>query len=64
MKNVCEQLESTISPKNINNYIVNYKNLNNSDMPQQKHIYFGNIESAHKILTEIQENLLIKKKIN
>jgi len=61
MKNVCEQLESTISPKNINNYIVNYKNLNNSDMPQQKHIYFGNIESAHKILTEIQENLLIKK---
>ena len=61
MKNVCEQIETTISPRNMTGYYKSYKNWKNIDLEQQKHLYFGNIDSAHKILTEIQENLYIKK---
>ena len=61
MKNVCEQLESTVSPRTVNNYFKNYKILKNTDLQQQRHTYFGSIDFAHKILTEIQENLYIKK---
>ena len=31
------------------------------DLDSQKHTYFKNIDSAQKILREIQENLFIKK---
>ena len=61
MKNVCEQIETTISPRNMTSYYKSYRNWKNIDLEQQKHLYFGNIDSAHKILTEIQENLYIKK---
>ena len=61
MKNVCEQIDSSISPKTINSYFRQYRTLKNSDIEQQKRTFFGNMNSAHKILTEIQENLYIKK---
>ena len=61
MKNVCEQIDTSISPKTINGYFRHFRTWKNSDLEQQKHTYFGNMTSAHKILTEIQENLLIKK---
>ena len=61
MKNVCEQIDCSISPKTMNSYFRHYKTLKNNDLEQQKHIYFGNMDSAHKILTEIQSNLYIKK---
>ena len=61
MKNVCEQIEATISPNNINRYFKNYKKWKNNDLGLQRHTFFGNMDSAHKILTEIQENLYIKK---
>jgi hypothetical protein len=61
MKNVCEQLETTVSPYSVGNYFKNYKILKNTDLPQQKHTFFGNIDNAQKILTEIQENMHIKK---
>ena len=61
MKNVCEQIVYSISPKTMNSYFRHYKTLKNNDLEQQKHIYFGNMDSAHKILTEIQSNMYIKK---
>jgi hypothetical protein len=61
MKNVCEQIDYSISPKTMNSYFRHYKTLKNNDLEQQKHIYFGNMDSAHKILTEIQSNMYIKK---
>ena len=61
MKNACEQIDSTISQKNLNKYYNNHKLWKNNDLAQQRHTFFGNMDSAHKILTEIQENLYIKK---
>ena len=61
MKNVCEQIDLSISPKTINNYFRNYKELKNTDLELQRHTFFGNINNAHKILTEIKETLHIKK---
>jgi len=61
MKNVCEQIDTTISPRTFNRYFMNYNKIKNTDIERQKHTFFGNIFSAHKILTEIQENLYIKK---
>ena len=61
MKNACEQIDTTISPNNMNKYYKNYKLWKNNDLSQQRHTFFGNMDSAHKILTEIQENLHIKK---
>ena len=61
MKNVCEQVDQSISPKTFHSYFKDYKNLKNIDLDQQKHIYFGNINNAHKILKEIKETLHIKK---
>ena len=61
MKNVCEQIETTLSPRTMNSYYKNYKEWKNTDLEQQKHVFFGNIDSAYKILTEIQENIYIKK---
>ena len=61
LKNVCEQIDTSISPKTVNNYFKNYNNLKNLDLNSQKNTYFKNINSAQKILREIQENLYIKK---
>lgn len=61
MKNVCEQIGSTISPRTMNDYYKSYKDWKHTNIEQQRHLFFGNMDSAHKILTEIQENLYIKK---
>ena len=61
LKNACEQIGTSISPKTVNNYFKNCDNLKNLDLDAQKLTYFKNIDSAQKILREIQENLYIKK---
>ena len=61
LKNVCEQIDTSISPKTVNNYFNSYTKLKNMDINSQKNTYFKNINSAQKILREIQENLYIKK---
>ena len=61
LKNACEQIGTSISPKTVNNYFKNCDNLKNLDLDSQKLTYFKNIDSAQKILREIQENLYIKK---
>ena len=61
LKNVCEQIDMSISPKTVNNYFNSYNKLKNVDIISQKNTYFKNINSAQKILREIQENLYIKK---
>jgi len=61
LKNACEQIGTSISPKTVNNYFQNCDNLKNLDLDSQKLTYFKNIDSAQKILREIQENLYIKK---
>lgn len=61
MKNVCEQIDLSIKPKTVTNYFNHYRDIKRTDLDQQKHTYFGNINNAHKILTEIQVNLHIKK---
>ena len=61
LKNVCEQIDMSISPKTVNNYFTSYNKLKNIDIDSQKNTYFKNINSAQKILREIQENLYIKK---
>ena len=61
MKNVCEQIDSSIETRTMNNYFKNYKTFKTTDLEQQKHTFFGSLDSAHKILTEIQEHLYIKK---
>ena len=64
MKNVCEQIDTSISPKNFNRYFRNFRIIKNTDLEQQKHTFFGNMENAQKILTEIKENMYIKKMEN
>ena len=61
LKNVCEQIDTSISPKTVNNYFNSYNKLKNVDIDSQKNTYFKNINSAQKILREIQENLYMKK---
>ena len=61
LKNVCEQINTSIAPKTVNNYFKNHENLKKMDLNSQKNTYFKNIDSAQKILREIQENLYIKK---
>ena len=61
LKNVCEQIDTSISPKTVNNYFKSYNKLKNLDINSQRNTYFKNINSAQKILREIQENLYIKK---
>ena len=64
MKNACEQIETSISPKNFNHYFRNFRIIKNTDLEQQKHTFFGNMENAQKILTEIKENIYITKMEN
>lgn len=64
MKNACEQIDTSISPKNFNRYFRNFRIIKNTDLDQQKHTFFGNMENAQKILTEIKENMYIKKMEN
>lgn len=61
MKNVCEQIDLSIKPKTVTNYFNHYREIKHTDLDQQRHTYFGNINNAYKILTEIQINLHIKK---
>ena len=61
LKNVCEQINNSISPKTVNNYFKNHEKLKKLDLNSQKNTYFKNIDCAQKILREIQENLYIKK---
>ena len=61
LKDCCEQIGTSISPKTVNNYFKDSDKLKNLDLDSQKHTYFKNIDSAQKILREIQENLFIKK---
>ena len=61
MKIVCEQIDLSIKPKTVTNYFNHYREIKNTDLDQQKHTYFGNINNAHKILQEIQITLHIKK---
>ena len=64
MKNICEQIDTSISPKNFNRYFRNFRIIKNTDLEQQKHTFFGNMENAQKIMTEIKENMYIKKMEN
>lgn len=48
MKNVCEQIDTSISPKNFNRYFRNFRIIKNTDLEQQKHTFFGNMENAQK----------------
>ena len=61
LKNACEQIGSSISPKTVNNYFKDYNNLKKLDIDSQKNTYFKNINLAQKVLREIQENLYIRK---
>ena len=61
LKNACEQIGTSISPKTVNNYFKNFDQLKNLDLDSQKHTYFKNMDFAQKILREIQENIFIKK---
>ena len=61
LKDCCEQIGTSISPKTVNNYFKDSEKLKSLDLDSQKHTYFKNIDSAQKILREIQENLYIKK---
>lgn len=42
MKNACEQIDTSISPKNFNRYFRNFRIIKNTDLDQQKHTFFGN----------------------
>ena len=61
LKNACDQISTSISPKTVNNYFNSYEKLKDMDMNLQKNTYFKNMGMAQKILREIQENLYIKK---
>ena len=61
LKNACEQIGSSISPKTVNDYFNDYNNLKKLDIDSQKNTYFKNINLAQKVLREIQENLYIRK---
>ena len=54
------RIDAAIDKKNFDNYFNNYDELLNVDIDQQRHQYFGNMEIAKKLMTEVQENLYIK----
>ena len=54
------RIDAAIDKKNFDNYYRSYEELKNIDIDQQRHIYFGNMEIAKKLMIEVQENLYIK----
>ena len=60
MKNVLTNIDNSISKENIGNYFDQFKELQGTDIPQQKHIFFNGLGKANKLLTEIQEVLHYK----
>ena len=60
MNNVLFNIDNSISKENIGNYFDRYRELQGTDIPQQKHIFFNGMGKANKLLTEIQEVLHYK----
>ena len=54
------RIDAAIDKKNFDNYFRYYDELLNIDIDQQRHQFFGNMEIAKKLMTEVQENLYIK----
>ena len=61
MNNVLNNIENSISNENIANYYDHYKNLQGTEIDQQKHIFFNGLGKANKLMTEIQEVLHYKE---
>ena len=60
MQHVLTNIDKSISEENIGNYFDQYKQLEGTDIAQQKHIFFNGLGKANKLLTEIQEVLHYK----
>ena len=60
MSSVLANIDDSISKQNIGNYFDRYKELQGTEIPQQKHIFFNGMGKANKLLTEIQEVLHYK----
>ena len=61
MNSVLNNIENSISNENIANYYDHYKNLQGTEIDQQKHIFFNGLGKANKLMTEIQEVLHYKE---
>ena len=60
MTSVLNNIGNSISSENIGNYFDRYKDLQGTEIPQQKHLYFNGMGKANKLMTEIQEILHYK----
>ena len=60
MANVLNNISNSISSQNIGNYFDRYKDLQGTEIPQQRHLYFNGMGKANKLMTEIQEILHYK----
>ena len=60
MQHVLENIDNSISDENIRNYFNKYRQLEGTDIEQQKHVFFNGLGKANKLLTEIQEVLHYK----
>ena len=62
MADVLKNIEHSISDKNIEKYLNNYKSIQGSEISQQEHNFFIGMDKANKLLTEIQEILHYRDK--
>ena len=60
MNNVLLNIDNSISKENIANYFDQYKELQGTEISQQKHVFFNGLGKANKLLTEIQAVLHYK----
>ena len=60
MKSVLTNIDNSISKENIGNYFDRYKEIQGTEISQQKHVFFNGLGKANKLLTEIQEVLHYK----
>ena len=60
MKSVLTNIDNSISKENIGNYFDRYKEIQGTEIAQQKHVFFNGLGKANKLLTEIQEVLHYK----
>ena len=60
MSSVLDNIGNSISNENIGNYFDRYKDLQGTELPQQRHIFFKGMGKANKLMTEIQEILHYK----
>ena len=60
MSNVLNNIGNSISNENIGNYFDRYRDLQGTEIPQQRHIFFNGMGKANKLMAEIQEILHYK----